>query len=89
MKRMIGVAIVLFVGIPASSLLAQETITRSVKLTESSYADIRSGILVCPPEERWEAIPWRPSLAVAIEEARQMDKPILLWMMNGHPCGMT
>ncbi len=28
-------------------------------------------------------------LSGAIEEARERDKPILLWIMNGHPCGMT
>ncbi len=87
--RMIGVCLVLFVGIPASMVPAQEKITRSMKLTERSYTDIRKGILVRPSEEQWEEIPWRPNLAVAIEEARETDKPILLWMMNGHPCGMT
>jgi hypothetical protein len=39
-------------------------------------------------ESHWQKIPWRPNLGVTIDEARKEDKPILLWMMNGHPCGM-
>lgn len=87
--RMIGVVLLLFLGISASPVPAQEKITRSTKLTQRSYADIRNAILAHPSEEHWEQIPWRPNLAVAIDEARAADKPILLWMMNGHPCGMT
>ena len=26
-----------------------------------------------PSEEQWEEVPWRPNLAVAIEEARETD----------------
>ena len=38
---------------------------------------------------QWEQIPWQPELGPAITEARNQDKPILLWMMNGNPVGMT
>ena len=64
-------------------------ITRKTKLSERSYAGIRAQIVLDPAEQRWSSIPWRPNLAVAIDEARAKDRPILLWMMNGHPCGMT
>ena len=88
-----AIAFILCVGISASPLTAQERITEkikpSTKLTETSYPDILKAILVRPSEEQWEEIPWRPNLATAIDEAREKDKPILLWMMNGHPCGMT
>ena len=70
-------------------VLAPEKITRSTKLTEGSYSNVRDAILIRPPKELWTEIPWRPNLAEAIVEAREKDKPILLWMMNGHPCGMT
>ena len=42
-----------------------------------------------PVETHWKEIPWRPNFGEAIEDARKEDKPILLWVMNGHPCGMT
>ena len=87
--KMMSVAFALFPAILASPVPAQEKISRSLNLTDGSYADIRKTILVRPPEQQWEKIPWRPNLAEAIAEGREMDKPILLWMMNGHPCGMT
>ena len=42
-----------------------------------------------PSAAQWEKIPWQPELGPAITEARKQDKPILLWMMNGNPVGMT
>ena len=87
--RTVSVALVLLVGVHACPVSAQEKITRSTKLTERSYSNVRDAILFRPPKEHWREIPWRPNLAEAIEEAREKDKPILLWMMNGHPCGMT
>ena len=58
-------------------------------LTEKTYSDIRESLLLESNESHWKQIPWRPDLGMAIEEARKEDKPILLWAMNGHPCGMT
>jgi hypothetical protein len=40
-------------------------------------------------EECYLQIPWRESFFIAINEARQTDRPILLWAMNGHPLGCT
>ena len=40
-------------------------------------------------EECYLAIPWRESFYIAINEARETDRPILLWAMNGHPLGCT
>ena len=87
--RMVYVALFLLVGFLACPVSAQEKITRSTKLTEKSYSTVLAAIRFRPPREQWTEIPWRPNLAEAIEEAREQDKPILLWMMNGHPCGMT
>jgi hypothetical protein len=46
---------------------------------------------VCPQaeEERYLEIPWRESFYIAIIEAGETDRPILLWAMNGHPLGCT
>ena len=40
-------------------------------------------------EAAFRAIPWRNELAPAIEEAKVLGRPILLWTMNGHPLGCT
>lgn len=84
-----SIALILIVGVHACPAPAQVKITLSTKLTASSYSNIRDAIQFRPPKELWTEIPWRPNLAEAIVEAREKDKPILLWMMNGHPCGMT
>lgn len=40
-------------------------------------------------EAAFRSIPWRNALAPAIEEAKALGRPILLWTMNGHPLGCT
>jgi hypothetical protein len=37
----------------------------------------------------WRAIRWHSSLSEAADEAKKLKRPILLWAMNGHPCGET
>lgn len=40
-------------------------------------------------ESRWLEIPWIPTLAGGLRAADGADKPVLLWVMNGHPLGCT
>lgn len=40
-------------------------------------------------ELKYEAIGWRNQFWPAVEEARELGRPILLWTMNGHPLGCT
>lgn len=41
-------------------------------------------------ELRWRSgMRWHTSLATAAAEAKQLNRPILLWAMNGHPSGET
>ena len=87
--RMISIPLVLLVAVYVRPVSAEYRIAQSTKLTEDNYLEVRYAVLDRPAKEQWAAIPWRPSLAEAIEEARKNDKPILLWIMNGHPCGMT
>ncbi|MGJ8695714.1 MAG: hypothetical protein ACSHYF_05305 [Verrucomicrobiaceae bacterium] len=42
-----------------------------------------------PEELGWRQIRWHSSLSEAAKEAEQLQRPILLWAMNGHPCGET
>jgi hypothetical protein len=46
-------------------------------------------IIPSADENRWEKLGWRPELWTAVQEARTLQRPILLWAMNGHPCGLT
>ena len=81
--------LILLVLIPTARALAQHGITRKTELTERTYLSILESLQEPPFETYWKEIPWRPNFTEAIEDARKEDKPILLWMMNGHPCGMT
>lgn len=40
-------------------------------------------------ELSFERIGWRNSFWPAVEEARELGRPLLLWTMNGHPLGCT
>lgn len=42
-----------------------------------------------PDEVAWRAIPWHATLAEGVAAARAAEKPLLLWVMNGHPLGCT
>ena len=86
--RAFSTMLIYFILLPCLSLNAQEN-ARTMELNEATYSRIREAILLKPSEAEWEQIPWQPDLGQAILEARKQDKPILLWMMNGHPCGMT
>jgi len=37
----------------------------------------------------WKKIPWVTSFEEGVEESIKQEKPILLWVMNGHPLGCT
>ena len=58
-------------------------------LTAETFAGLRDRILPTAAEEEWRRIPWKASLLDAAREARRLDRPILLWAMNGHPLGCT
>jgi hypothetical protein len=66
----------------SSSLAAQE-------LRQETFDTWYSYILPKTSELTWRTIGWRGTLGEAWLEAREKGMPILLWAMNGHPCGCT
>lgn len=40
-------------------------------------------------QERWAEIPWQVDLRAAREKAAQQGKPLMMWVMDGHPLGCT
>ena len=85
MKNVLIALFLLTVWVSASAQYA----VRTLELNEKNYATIRQSLTSPKDESGWREIPWRPNLGEAIIEARKENKPILLWIMNGHPCGMT
>ena len=53
----------------------------------ASFDEMRRRALPTPDEVAWRDIPWRASLADGIAAAAAADRPLLLWLMNGHPAG--
>lgn len=53
------------------------------------YDTYRDEILPDEAERAWEQISWYPTYAEGLGEAARQGKPVLLWVMNGHPQGCT
>jgi len=65
-------------GSPGSTRMAGETVDTWVeRLTPDEVT------------AAWRSIPWRPTLHEGAGDARKVGKPLLLWLMNGHPLGCT
>ena len=62
---------------------------KSIEPTVNNYREWIDYIRPSDSEEKWQAIAWRNNLMPAVEEAKKLDRPILLWTMNGNPCGET
>jgi hypothetical protein len=84
MKRL-GAAVLIFLVAPRAGS-AQDG---PPGLDEKSYKGWVDFIRATPDELRWEKLAWRTDLGAAAQEAKALQRPILLWAMNGHPCGLT
>jgi hypothetical protein len=71
-----------------------ERVTTNVRfpapqLSDASVDEVHASIWPTEREMKWRNIRWHTELEDAQDEARQLQRPILLWTMNGHPCGET
>ena len=86
--------IALAAGCAAYDALGQET-SSGTKPVARPVFDNRNSVdwhehISSPDTElAWEQIPWRPSFLTGLREAAAAEKPVLLWVMNGHPLGCT
>ena len=58
-------------------------------LTDENLAEWETFIRPTTSELAWRKIRWHTNLHAAAEEAKRLKRPILLWTMNGNPCGET
>ncbi|MCH8148174.1 MAG: hypothetical protein IH987_09325 [Planctomycetes bacterium] len=63
--------------------------TSEIQFTEAEFDKWRDLISPTADELAFERIAWSPSLGEGLERASVEQKPLLLWMMNGHPLGRT
>jgi len=72
----------------ASPILSQNMPSRFFKPGTSLETKLQS-VLPKSGEEAYRTIPWHYDLGQAREEAQRTNKPLLIWMMDGHPMGST
>jgi hypothetical protein len=58
-------------------------------LIAETYARWRDYILPSPEDLAWQETPWRTTFWAAVAEAQRVEKPLLLYAMNGHPLACT
>lgn len=56
---------------------------------QSTLAAWRDHIAPLATENRWREIAWQDSIAAGLRAATVAERPMLLWLMNGHPLGCT
>lgn len=69
--------------------VAAERAPESYVPDAANFAEWGAFIRPNSDELRFEGIGWRNAFWPAIEEARELGRPVLLWTMNGHPLGCT
>ena len=58
-------------------------------LNEMTYVMWQEFIKPTKDELAWAEIPWRSTFYDGLVESDREQKPLLLWVMNGHPLGCT
>ena len=59
------------------------------ELNENTYDMWQEFIRPTKDELAWAEIPWRSTFYDGLVESDREQKPLLLWVMNGHPLGCT
>ncbi len=60
----------------------------ALKLSDEC-AKVRGLVLPNPNEATFRTISWRTSVLQGIVEAQKSDRPVMIYLMNGHPLGCT
>ncbi len=58
-------------------------------LDPAKLATYRALVLPKASERAWEQIEWQTSYESGLRASSAQQKPLLLWVMNGHPLGCT
>ncbi len=81
--------VLLLVTAPARPADAPGIVLPLHSRTPEDLAALRDRIVPSAEESVWRSIPWRTNLQDGIADAHASVRPILLWLMNGHPMGCT
>jgi hypothetical protein len=59
------------------------------ELTSVTFADYRNAIEPTAKESSFLKVNWFAELGKAVQEANTREKPLLIYVMNGHPLACT
>ena len=59
------------------------------RLKAGQFAALHGAVAPKAGAERWTEIPWQADIQTARAQAARENKPLLLWIMDGHPLGCT
>ena len=71
------------------AFLQDEAGPRGSVLDGATFATWRDRIRIRDSELVWEQLPWYVTYHEGLEQAGTEGKPLVLWVMNGHPLGCT
>ena len=78
-----------YLAVIAAISIAAAPAPDSPQPTADNFAAWRDHISPTAAELRWTQILWLTTFGDGIAQADSQDKPLLLWVMNGHPLGCT
>jgi len=58
-------------------------------LPAERFEALHAALVPRDDEEAWTTIPWETDLLAARARAAREGKPLLMWIMDGHPLGCT
>jgi hypothetical protein len=70
-------------------LLATSVLGVAPELNDENIDRLRDAVRPRQSELVFLKLDWRESFFRAVDEAHETNRPILLWVMNGHPLGCT
>lgn len=74
---------------PGLDLQAADEEALATPKLSAENAKFRDLVVPNPSEASYRKIPWRTSILQGIVEAQKHDKPVMIYLMNGHPLGCT
>jgi hypothetical protein len=62
---------------------------QTARISPAQFKALHRAVGPSGEAERWTEIPWETDLAAARAKSTQTGKPLLMWIMDGHPLGCT
>jgi len=88
-KFFTGTIATLLLLVPGIGLYADEGQPLTTPKLSAENAKLCDLVLPNPSEASYRKIPWRTSVMQGVVDAQKNDKPVMIYLMNGHPLGCT